>query len=60
MRQTSRVVTIIEGVRVMEVTTYDGEGDPLATHYLVLGEKYETLKQAMRAARGNREGGPSG
>ena len=48
----SRIVTIIEGVQVIEVTTHDSQGDPLETHYVVRGEKYETLKQAMRAARG--------
>lgn len=44
MGQTSRVVTIIDGVRVMEATTCDEEGDLFTTHYLVQGEKYETLQ----------------
>jgi hypothetical protein len=50
MGQTSRIVTIIDGVEVMEVTVHDLEGDPISTHYHVRGERYETLKQAMRAA----------
>jgi len=58
MGQVSRVVTIIEGVEVIEVTTYDPQGDPIKKHYYVLGEKYESLKDAMRAARGDGEGGP--
>ena len=52
MGHVSRIVTIIEGVQVIEVTTHDSQGDPLETHYVVRGEEYETLKQAMRAARG--------
>ena len=60
MGQTSRIVTIIEGIQVIEVTTHDPQGDPLETHYVVRGEKYETLKQAMKAARGEPESGISG
>lgn len=60
MGQISRIVTIIEGVQVIEVTTHDPQGDPIETYYLVRGEKYETLKQAMEAARGEREGGLTG
>ena len=52
MGQTSRIVTVIEGVQVIEVTTNDREGDPTETRYQVRGEKYETLRQAMEAARG--------
>jgi hypothetical protein len=52
MGQTSRIVTIVEGVQVTEVTTHDQDGDPTETHHTVKGEKYETLKQAMEAARG--------
>ncbi len=51
MRQTSRVVTIVEGVEVIEVRTHNPEGDPIETRYHVRGEKYETLRQAMKAAR---------
>ena len=51
MGQTSRIVTIIEGVQVIEVTIHDPEGDPIETRYYVQGEKYETLRQAMGAAR---------
>jgi len=50
MRQISRIVTIIEGVEVIEVTSRDPEGDPIETRYRVRGEKYETLKEAMDAA----------
>ena len=60
MGQTSRIVTIIEGVQVIEVTTHDQEGNPIETRYHVRGEKFETLKQAMGAARGDREGGLTG
>ena len=56
MGQTSRIVTIIEGVQVMEITTHDRHGDPVETHYVVLGQRYGTLRQAMEAARGEREG----
>ena len=49
MKQTSRIVTIIAGVQVTEITTYDGDGDPVETCYLVRGETFETLKQAMEA-----------
>jgi len=52
MGQTSRIVTIIDGVQVTEVTTFDHDGDPVGTYYLVLGEKHETLKEAMSGARG--------
>ena len=52
MRQTPRIVTIIDGVQVTEVITFDHNGDPIGTYYLVLGEKYETLKQAMEATKG--------
>jgi hypothetical protein len=51
MAQTSRIVTIVEGVQVTEVTAHNPDGDPIETHYAVKGEKYETLKQAMEAAR---------
>ena len=50
MGQTSRIVTIVDGVQVIEVTTHDPDGDPVETRYPVRGEKYETLKQAMEAA----------
>ena len=56
MGQTSRIVTIVDGVEVMEVTTHDPDGDPVETHYRVKGEKYETLKQAMEAAKKIAEG----
>jgi hypothetical protein len=52
MGQISRVVTIIDGVEVIEVTVYDPEGDPIETHYYVQGEKYATLREAREAAKG--------
>jgi hypothetical protein len=60
MGQTSRIVTIVDGVQVMEVTTHDSQGNPVETFYLVRGEKYETLKQTMKAARDAREGDVNG
>jgi len=51
MGQTSRIVTVVDGVQVIEVTTHDPDGHPVETRYSVRGEKYETLKQAMEAAR---------
>jgi hypothetical protein len=52
MGQTSRIVTIVNGVEIIEVTVNDQEGDPTATHYQIRGEKYETLRQAMEVAKG--------
>ncbi len=52
MGQTSRIVTIVNGVEIIEVTVNDQEGDPIETHYQIRGEKYETLRQAMEAAKG--------
>jgi len=51
MGQTSRIVTIVDGVEVIEVTLRDGEGDRIETHYQVGGENHETLRKAMEAAR---------
>jgi hypothetical protein len=51
MGLTSRIVTVIEGLTVMEVTIHDPDGDPIETYYTVRGEKYETLKEAMEATR---------
>jgi len=51
MGQTSRIVTIVDGVQVTEVTAHNQDGDPVETHYVVKGDKYETLKEAMKAAR---------
>jgi len=59
MGQTSKVVTIIEGIEVIEVSILDPGGDPVERHYYVLGEKYESLKQAMRAARDKHDGSVS-
>ena len=57
MGQTSRIVTIIAGVEVIEVTTHDPEGEPIETRYQVRGEQYETLQEARRAARDISESG---
>lgn len=51
MRLTSRIVTIVEGVEVIEVATEDAQGDRVETHYQVGGEKHATLRLAMEAAR---------
>jgi len=51
MGQTSRIVTIVSGVEVIEVTTRDPEGEPIETKYQVGGEKYRTLTEARRAAQ---------
>lgn len=50
MGQTSRIVTIVDGAQVIEITTHDQDGDPIVTHY-VEGGKVRYLKQAMEAAR---------
>jgi hypothetical protein len=50
MPQTSRIVTFIDGIEVLEVTTYNLEGDPVETHYYVQGEKYSGLREAINAA----------
>ena len=51
MGHTSRVVTSIDGIEVIEVTREDPEGDPLETTYYVQGEKYTTLKEAWEMAK---------
>ena len=51
MGQTSRIVTIVSGVEVIEVTTRDPEGEPIETKYQVGGERYQTLTEARRAAQ---------
>lgn len=50
MGQTSRVVTVIGDIEVIEITREDVEG-LLRSRYYVQGEKYETLKAAMDAAK---------
>jgi len=50
MGQTSRIVTIIEGVQVIEAKTHDPEGDPIEAYYLGPGEKQKSLRQATEAA----------
>ncbi len=51
MGQTSRVVTSIDGIEVIEVTREDQEGHPLETSYYVKGGKYTTLKEAWETAK---------
>ena len=60
MEQTSKIVTTINGVWVIEVISRDPIENPMETYYLVRGEKYETLKQAMNAARRDPEGDRTG
>jgi hypothetical protein len=49
--KTSRVVTVIEGVEVIELVREDPEGFPTETSYYVKGEKYGSLKEAREAAK---------
>lgn len=51
MRKSSRVVTVVDGIEVIEVTREDLDGFPLETSYYVHGEKYLTLQQGRQAAR---------
>jgi len=51
MGQTSRIVTIIDGIEVIEVTLRDEDGDRIEAHYQVGGENHETLRKAMEEAR---------
>ncbi len=51
MGQTSRVVTVVDGIEVMEVTVYNIDGEQLETRYYVRGEKYFSLKEATKAAK---------
>jgi hypothetical protein len=60
MSQTSRIVAVTDGVQVVKVTTHDSDGNPVERHYLVQGVRYDTLKQAMKAARDERKSGPAG
>jgi hypothetical protein len=60
MSQTSRIVAATDGVQVVKVTTHDSDGNPVERYYLVQGVRYDTLKQAMEAARGERKSGPVG
>jgi hypothetical protein len=57
MGQTSRTVTIVNGVEVIEVTIHDPEGESIETSYQVRGEKYQTLTEARRAAQEISESG---
>lgn len=50
MGQTSRVVTVIGNIEVIEITREDVEGLVRSSYY-VQGEKHETLKAAMDAAK---------
>jgi hypothetical protein len=51
MGQKSRVVTVIDGVEVIEMMVMDPDGDPIETRYYVSGEKYDTLREARDAAK---------
>jgi hypothetical protein len=50
MGQTSRIVTVVDGIDVMEVTVRDIDGEQVETRYYVRGEKYMNLKEARTAA----------
>jgi hypothetical protein len=45
------VVTIIDGVEVIEVIREDLDGHPLETTYYVRGEKHTALKEAWEMAK---------
>lgn len=51
MSQTSRMVTVIDGIEVVEVTTHNLDGELVGTHYCVQGEKYANLRDAGNAAK---------
>ncbi len=51
MGRTSRVVARIGDVDILEVIREDFEGNLIERYYYVQGEKYDTLKSAMEAAR---------
>ena len=60
MGQTSHIVTIVDGVQVIDMTVHDPNEDLVETFYQVRGARYEDLGTAMKAARGEVEGGPKG
>lgn len=45
-----RRVTVISGIEITEVVGEDFFGLPTDVHYVVRGERYAGLKQAMEAA----------
>ncbi len=51
MGQTSRKVARIGDIDILEVIREDFEGNLIEQYYYVQGEKYNTLKDAMEAAR---------
>jgi hypothetical protein len=56
MGQTSKVVTTVDGIEVMEITLFGPDGEPVETRYYVHGEKYPSLREAREAARKIAEG----
>ncbi len=50
MGKIERRVTVIGGVEITEVVGEDLFGLPTDVHYVVRGERYDGLKQAMEAA----------
>ncbi|MGD0229865.1 MAG: hypothetical protein ABSC19_05830 [Syntrophorhabdales bacterium] len=48
---TSRIVTVMDGIQVIEISRKDADGFPADVYYYVQGEKYQTLTQAREAAR---------
>lgn len=50
MGRIERRVTVIGGIEITEVVGEDSFGLPTDVHYVVRGERYDGLKQAMEAA----------
>ncbi len=50
MGKIERKVTVIGGIEITEVVGEDFSGLPADVHYVVRGERYDGLKQAMEAA----------
>ncbi len=50
MGKIERRVTVIGGIEITEVVGEDFFGLPADVHYVVRGERYDGLKQAMEAA----------
>ncbi|MGD0230068.1 MAG: hypothetical protein ABSC19_06890 [Syntrophorhabdales bacterium] len=58
MRKTSRIVTVVGGAKVIEVTAEEIKGSTPERYYYVHGERYQTLQEAREAARGFSEEEP--
>ena len=51
MGQSTKVVTTVGNIDIIEVVTRDLEGDITGTSYYVQGEKHNTLKEARESAK---------